>query len=203
MGFAGSVWLREYDIIQYFNTLVFFFFLTEPDNQYGMGTSVERASAMTEYYKRGQYFPGIRINAMDVLAVLSAVKYARQLITGEHGDHQGPILYEYVTYRYSGHSMSDPGIAYRSREELQEKRKQDPLAVLKQRMIELGVNTEDEIRSMDKEVRRYVSEEVQAAQKMDEPPATQDTLYQDIFVRGAEPDYMRGRTAWETYYYAR
>lgn len=168
-----------------------------------MGTSVERASAMTEYYKRGQYFPGIRINAMDVLAVLSAVKYARQLITDEHSEHQGPILYEYMTYRYSGHSMSDPGIAYRSREELQEKRKQDPLAVLKQRMIELGVNTEDEIRSMDKEVRRHVSEEVQTAEKMDEPPATQDTLYQDIFVRGAEPDYMRGRTAWETYYYAR
>ncbi|CRG90812.1 pyruvate dehydrogenase E1 component subunit alpha [Talaromyces islandicus] len=173
------------------------------NNQYGMGTSVERASACTEYYKRGQYFPGIRINAMDVLAVLSAVKYARQLITGELSDHQGPILYEYVTYRYAGHSMSDPGIAYRSREELQEKRKQDPLTVLKHRLVELGVNTEDEIKAMDKEVRRYVNEEVQAAEDMDEPPTTHDTLYQDIFVRGAEPDYMRGRTAWETYYYAR
>jgi pyruvate dehydrogenase E1 component alpha subunit len=168
-----------------------------------MGTSVERASACTDYYKRGQYFPGIRINSMDVLAVLTAVKYARQLITGEYGDHKGPILYEYVTYRYAGHSMSDPGIAYRSREEVQEKRKQDPLTVLKQRLVELGVNTEDELKSMDKEVRRYVKEEVQAAEKMDEPPTTHDTLYQDIFVRGAEPDYMRGRTVGETYYYAK
>jgi pyruvate dehydrogenase E1 component alpha subunit len=167
-----------------------------------MGTSAERSSAMTEYYKRGHYFPGIRINGMDVLAVMSAVKYARRLITEEDSSHEGPLLYEYVTYRYSGHSMSDPGVAYRTREELKEKRKQDPLTVLKERLLELGVNTEDELKSMEKEVRSFVNNEAEAAQKMDDPPPTQDTLYQDVFVRGAEPDHMRGTTVDNTYYYA-
>lgn len=168
-----------------------------------MGTSAERASAMTDYYRRGHYFPGIRINGMDVLAVMCAVKYARRLITGEEGSHEGPLLYEYVTYRYSGHSMSDPGIAYRTREELKEARKQDPLAVLKERLLELGINTEDELKSMEKEVRKFVNDEAQIAQQMDDPPPTQDTLYQDIFVRGAEPAYMRGTTVGNTYYYPR
>ncbi|KUL89494.1 hypothetical protein ZTR_04503 [Talaromyces verruculosus] len=172
------------------------------NNQYGMGTSAERSSAMTDYYKRGHYFPGIRVNGMDVLAVMSAVKYARRLITGEEGSHEGPLLYEFVTYRFAGHSMSDPGIAYRSREELKDARKQDPLTVLKERMTELKVNTEDELKAMEKEIRGHVNAEAEVAQKMDDPPPTQDTLFQDIYVRGAEPPYMRGTTVNNTYYYA-
>lgn len=166
-----------------------------------MGTSAERSSAMTDYYKRGHYFPGIRVNGMDVLAVLSAVKYARRLITGEEGSHEGPLLYEFVTYRFAGHSMSDPGIAYRSREELKDARKQDPLTVFKERLIELKVNTEDELKVMKKEIRGHVNAEAEVAQKMGDPAPTQDTLFQDIFVRGAEPPYMRGTTVGNTYYY--
>lgn len=168
-----------------------------------MGTSVERSSAMTEYYKRGHYIPGIRINGMDVLAIVSAIKYARRLITGEEGSHEGPLLYEYVTYRFSGHSMSDPGIAYRSREELKENRKQDPLTVLKDRLLELNINTEDELKAMEKEIRCFINQEAEAAQDMDDPPPTQDTLYQDIYVRGTEPAWMRGPTVDDTYYYTR
>lgn len=175
--------------------------MQKADNQYGMGTSAERSSAMTDYYKRGHYFPGIRINGMDVLAVMSAVKYARRLITGEEGSHEGPLLYEFDTYRFAGHSMSDPGIAYRSREELKDARKQDPLTVFKERMKELKVNTEDELKAMEKEIRGYVNAEAKVAQKMDDPPPTQDTLFQDIYVRGAEPSYMRGTTVDNTYYY--
>lgn len=98
--------------------------------------------------------------------------------------------------------MSDPGIAYRSREELKDARKQDPLIVLKDRMIELKINTEDELKTMEKEIRAHVNAEAEVALKMDDPPPTQNTLFQDIYVRGAEPPYMRGTTADKTYYYA-
>lgn len=97
--------------------------------------------------------------------------------------------------------MSDPGIAYRTREELKDARKQDPLMVLKELLIELKVNTKDELKAMEKEIRGHVNAEAEAAQKMDNPPPTQDTLFQDIFVRGAEPPYMRGTTVDNTYYY--
>ncbi|KAL1983747.1 hypothetical protein VTN96DRAFT_9919 [Rasamsonia emersonii] len=169
------------------------------NNQYGMGTSAERASAMTDYYKRGHYIPGLRVNGMDVLAVLVAVRYGCDYVRAGNG----PLVYEYVTYRYAGHSMSDPGVIYRTREELQEKRKQDPLTVLKTKLIEWDVNTEDELKALDKEVRNEVNEAVAEAEKMPDPPPTPNTLFQDIYVRGSEPAYMRGRTVDETYYYPR
>lgn len=167
------------------------------DNQYGMGTSAERASAMTDYYKRGHYIPGLRVNGMDVLAVLVAVRYGCDYVRAGNG----PLVYEYVTYRYAGHSMSDPGVIYRTREELQEKRKQDPLTVLKTKLVEWGVNTEDELKALDKDVRNEVNEAVAEAEKMPDPPPTPEILFQDVYVRGSEPVYMRGRTVDETYYY--
>lgn len=80
------------------------------DNKYGMGTAANRSSAITDYYKRGQYIPGIKINGMDVLAVKAAVEYSKKYCL--EGDGR-PLVHEYVTYRYGGHSMSDPGTTYR------------------------------------------------------------------------------------------
>lgn len=153
---------------------------------------------MTEYYKRGQYIPGLKINGMDVLAVQAAVKFGREYTIAGHG----PLVFEFVTYRYGGHSMSDPGTTYRTREEIQRMRStQDPIAGLKQRLVDLGISTEEELKGIDKEARAYVDAEVKEAEEMAFPDPTNKVLYEDIYVRGSEPKWMRGRTVDETFYY--
>lgn len=163
-----------------------------------MGTAANRSSALTDYYKRGQYIPGLKVNGMDVLAVKAAVKYGKEWTTAGHG----PLVLEYVTYRYGGHSMSDPGTTYRTREEIQRMRStNDPIAGLKTKLIDWEVTTEDELKAIDKEARSAVDAEVAEAEKMLEPEATPKILFEDIYVRGSEPQFMRGRTPDENYYY--
>lgn len=125
------------------------------NNGYGMGTSAERASANVEYYTRGDYVPGLWVDGMDVLAVREATRFAV-----EHASKgQGPILLEMATYRYSGHSMSDPGTSYRSRDEIQEVRqKRDPITSFKERIITCGLVTDAEIKAIDGEVKKEVDE---------------------------------------------
>ena len=163
-----------------------------------MGTAVNRASALTDYYKRGQYIPGLKVNGMDVLAVKAAVEHGKRFnLAG-----QGPLVLEYVTYRYGGHSMSDPGTTYRTREEIQRMRStNDPIAGLKQKLLDWGVVGEEELKGIDKDARSYVDGEVAEAEKMAVPEPTQKILYEDIYVRGSEPAWLRGRTPDETYYY--
>ncbi|KAH8894972.1 hypothetical protein GQ53DRAFT_779789 [Thozetella sp. PMI_491] len=168
------------------------------NNKYGMGTSAARSSALTDYYKRGQYIPGLKVNGMDVLAVQAAVKYGKKW--AEEGN--GPLVLEYVTYRYGGHSMSDPGTTYRTREEIQRMRStNDPIAGLKQHILDWSVATEDELKAIDKEARAHVAEEVEIAQKMAAPEATPKILFEDIYVKGTEPQYIRGRTTDEAFYF--
>ena len=163
-----------------------------------MGTSAARSSALTDYYKRGQYIPGIKVNGMDVLATKAAVKYGKDYaISGN-----GPLVYEYVTYRYGGHSMSDPGTTYRSREEIQRMRStQDPIQGLKQKILDWGVMSEEDLKGLDKSARAHVDEEVAIAEKMPLPENNSRILFEDIYVRGSEPRWMRGRTVDETFYY--
>lgn len=122
------------------------------NNGYGMGTSAERSSSNTEYYKRGDVLPGLWIDGMDVLAVKEGTRYAI-----DHALNKGPIVLETATYRYSGHSMSDPGTSYRSRDEIQEVRqKRDPITSFKDRIIETGLVTADELKKIDVEVKKEV-----------------------------------------------
>ncbi|KAG5991097.1 alpha subunit of pyruvate dehydrogenase [Claviceps lovelessii] len=169
------------------------------NNKYGMGTSAARSSALTDYYKRGQYIPGLKVNGMDVLAVKAAVKHGKEWTAAG----KGPMVLEYVTYRYGGHSMSDPGTTYRTREEIQRMRStNDPIAGLKQKILDWKVTTEDDLKKIDKEARSHVNEEVAIAEAMAVPEAKPSILFEDIYAPGSEPSYIRGRTPDETFYFA-
>ncbi|XP_041750197.1 pyruvate dehydrogenase E1 component subunit alpha, mitochondrial isoform X2 [Coregonus clupeaformis] len=160
------------------------------NNQYGMGTSVERSAASTEYYKRGDYIPGLRVDGMDVLCVREATKFA--------ADHcrsgKGPILMELQTYRYHGHSMSDPGVSYRTREEIQEVRsKSDPISMLKDRMLSNNMASIEELKEIDIAVRKEIEDAAQFATTDPEPPL--DDLCSHIFAND-QPFEVRGATPW-------
>lgn len=135
---------------------------------------------------------------MDVLATKAAVQYGKEYAINGNG----PLVFEYVTYRYGGHSMSDPGTTYRSREEIQRMRStHDPIAGLKQKILEWSVMTEDDLKNLDKSARAMVDEEVAIAEAMPHPENSSRNLFEDIYVRGSEPKWMRGRTVDETFYY--
>ncbi|WAR07517.1 ODPA-like protein [Mya arenaria] len=113
------------------------------NNGYGMGTSAGRSSASSQYYTRGDYIPGIWVDGMDVLAVRECFRWAK-----EYSIKNGPLVVEAATYRYHGHSMSDPGTSYRTRDEIQEVReRKDPILKLKNRMIENGLATAEELKA--------------------------------------------------------
>ncbi|ETW86345.1 hypothetical protein HETIRDRAFT_471745 [Heterobasidion irregulare TC 32-1] len=166
------------------------------NNKYGMGTSAERSSSNTEYYTRGDKIPGIQANGMDIVASSQAVKHAREwAISGK-----GPLLLEFVTYRYGGHSMSDPGTTYRTREEVQRMRStQDPIRGLERYIEEWGVATAEELKKIDKEGKAIVDKAVEEAKASPEPALVD--LWTDIYYKGTEPPFMRGREREEVHHY--
>jgi len=145
------------------------------NNGFGMGTSAERSSASTEYYTRVDYVPGIWINGMDVVAVREATKFAADYIRSG----KGPLVLDCATYRYSGHSMSDPGTSYRTREQVQQVRqKRDPITGFKEQVIELGLATAEEFKPIDAAVRKETEDCLATARNDPEP--TLDELYAHI-----------------------
>ena len=147
------------------------------NNQYAMGTSVNRASAEDQLYKRGESFriPGLQVDGMDVLAVRAAAETAVEWVRGG----KGPILLELKTYRYRGHSMSDPA-KYRSREEVQSVRdKSDPIEAVKRELGAAGVS-DDELKKIDNEIKRIVAESADFAEQSPEPDPSE--LFTDILV---------------------
>lgn len=147
------------------------------NNQYAMGTSTARSSAETEFHRRGTAFriPGMEVNGMDVLEVRQAAEIAFKHVR----DGKGPVLMECNTYRYRGHSMSDPA-KYRTREEVQDVREhKDPIEGLKKALLESGC-TEDELKAIDKDIRKTVTEAADFAENSPEPDASE--LYTDVLV---------------------
>ncbi|MFC0305339.1 pyruvate dehydrogenase (acetyl-transferring) E1 component subunit alpha [Rhizorhabdus histidinilytica] len=147
------------------------------NNQYAMGTSVNRASAEDQLYRRGESFriPGIQVDGMDVLAVRGAAEEAVAWVRAG----KGPILLELKTYRYRGHSMSDPA-KYRSRDEVQSVRdKSDPIDHLKKELEAAGVS-EDDLRKLEKDIRAIVTEAADFAEQSPEPEP--EELYTDVLV---------------------
>ncbi|KAF5093666.1 hypothetical protein D0Z03_002324 [Geotrichum reessii] len=166
------------------------------NNKYGMGTAAARSSALTDYYKRGQYIPGLKINGMDAIAVYQGTKFAKEWTSSG----KGPIVLEYETYRYGGHSMSDPGTTYRTREEIQHMRSDsDPIAGLKNRLLSLGIATEEELKRVDKEARAYVDKETVEAEASPPPAAEPKILFEDVYVPGTELPVLRGRIPQENW----
>src|SRR4051812_6820528 len=154
------------------------------NNQFGMGTALERHSAVTDLSRKAEGFgvPGSRCDGMDVLDVHSAIGEA---LRKAREDRQ-PQLVEAVTYRFRGHSMADPE-EYRTKDQVEEWRKRDPINVFKQRMVDDGMISDDDFKALDEAAVKRVDEAVAFAD--DSPFPDLDSLYDDIYVYG---DQVKG-----------
>ena len=147
------------------------------NNQYAMGTSVERSSSETHFYKRGASFriPGYEVDGMDVLAVRAAAEDGIDFVRSGNG----PIILEMKTYRYRGHSMSDPA-KYRTRDEVQKMRTDhDPIDHLGETLVSTGAATEDDLKAIDREIKDIVSDAADFAQDSPEPDAAE--LFTEVY----------------------
>ncbi len=148
------------------------------NNQYAMGTSVNRSSSEDQLYRRGESFrvPGLQVDGMDVCEVRGATDVAVDWVRSG----KGPILLEMKTYRYRGHSMSDPA-KYRSREEVAAVReKSDPIEHTKRDIIASGAADEAKLKDIEKEVRAIVADAADFAESAPEPDARE--LFTDVLV---------------------
>lgn len=149
------------------------------NNEYGMGTSIERSSFNTEYYTMGNKIPGIQVDGMNLLAIKETMGKAKEHVS----NGSGPLVVEFKTYRYHGHSMSDPGITYRDRQEITEVRQtRDPINMLKNIMIEEDLATEDELKTLEKEAKKYVKQELASAKESSLPD--DNSLFTKIYSKG-------------------
>jgi pyruvate dehydrogenase E1 component alpha subunit len=155
------------------------------NNQYAMGTSVARTSNVVDIYKLADAYdmPGDSVDGMDPEAVHEAV--ARAVKRARAGD--GPTLLEMKTYRYKGHSMSDPQ-KYRTKEEVEEYKDRDPIEVVKQKLLTEFGQTEADIEVINERVRLEVEESVKFAE--DSPWPSDDELLKDVYIQQDYPFIM-------------
>lgn len=148
------------------------------NNQYSMGTSIARHCSTKELYKRGESFgiPGIQIDGMDILEVMKKGKEAVDFVRNGNG----PILIEMKTYRYRGHSMSDPG-NYRTKEEVSDMRENnDPINKYRDYLINSKICKEEELKLIEKEIKQIMDETVEFAQNSPEPSEAE--LFTEVYV---------------------
>jgi pyruvate dehydrogenase E1 component alpha subunit len=151
------------------------------NNGYAMGTSVKRSSNVTELYTLGESYdiPSAPVDAMNVEAVHEAVaEAAKRARAGE-----GPTLLEFRTYRYKGHSMSDPA-KYRTKEELEDYKSKDPIEQVKATILDRKIATEQELEEIDNKIKEQVNEAVKFAEES--PYPTPEEAFRDVY---AQKDY--------------
>ena len=146
------------------------------NNQFGMGTAVHRVSAVEDFAVKASGFdmPGMTLDGMNVVSVHEGIAEARAKAIKD----ETPILIDIKTYRYKGHSMSDPA-KYRTRDELESYQEQDPILLLKALMMDAKMISEDEYKKMDDELKAVVQESVDFAEASDQPAL--ETMYEDIY----------------------
>jgi len=162
------------------------------NNHYGMGTAQDRHSASTEFYKRGDYIPGVHVDGMDILAVREATRFAIDYCSKQE---KGPLVFEISTYRYHGHSMSDPGTSYRTRDEVQEVRQtRDPITGFRDRLVGAELAEVSELKAIEIEVKKAVDADVKKAKTDGEIGA--EELFYDIYENNLEGK-IRGVAPWD------
>jgi pyruvate dehydrogenase E1 component alpha subunit len=154
------------------------------NNQFGMGTALERHSAVTDLLRKGEGFgvPGMRCDGMDVVDTYAVTSEALRIAR----DERRPVLVEAVTYRFRGHSMADPE-EYRTKEQVDAWRKRDPIAVFGDQLVAAGMLDEEEREAMDRETIERIDQAVAFADASPHP--SPNDLYDDIYVLG---DQVRG-----------
>src|SRR5206468_1114501 len=148
------------------------------NNRYGMGTSIDRASSVKDLYQRASAYgvPRREVNGMDLVAVRTVLGEAVDRARKE----KRPTLIEAETYRYRGHSMSDPG-KYRTKEEVEEMMKSDPVLMWGKRLLDQERFTQAELDAVDKQVLAEIDAAVEFVEQSPDPP--QESLYEDVYVR--------------------
>jgi len=152
------------------------------NNKYGMGTDISRVTNVTDLYKKGAAFdmPSSQVDGMDVEEVHKALKKAAD----DARKNNVPQLIEMVTYRYKGHSISDPA-KYRTKEELDDYKQKDPIEKLKTVILDKGYLSEDEMKDIKKEGKEIVKEAIDFADNSEFPSAGE--LYNDVYVQEDYP----------------
>jgi len=156
------------------------------NNQYGMGTKVEKASAVSEIRQKAEGYgmPNSRVDGMDLLEVHAAAKDALKYVRKE-----GPYLLEVVTYRYRGHSMGDPE-RYREGEEIERWKEDDPIGVLQRHLFKKKAASDEELRELEAQVEEEITEAIRFAESSPEPAP--EELYEDIYI-----DFDARETSWQ------
>jgi len=158
---------------------------TIENNHYGMGTSVERASAQTDLMAKFRGTPGINVDGQDTFLMRETTKWCKNFAI-EHG----PLFLEIDTYRYQGHSMSDPGITYRKKEEIEEfKHERDCIDKIKKIILEHSFATEKELKAIERNIRANIEADIEKIKK--DPMPAMNEQFTNIYVNN-EPHFIRG-----------
>ncbi|QEK39622.1 pyruvate dehydrogenase (acetyl-transferring) E1 component subunit alpha [Candidatus Sneabacter namystus] len=148
------------------------------NNGYAMGTSVERSTGMTDLYKRGESLgiEGMRVDGMKIDVLYEAFCELSHKVRNDNC----PYLLEAETYRYKGHSMSDPGF-YRSKEEVAQYKESDPIAYAKEKILEMGIKTESQLKEIEKSIKDRIKAAVDFAENSEFPNIL--NLREDVFTK--------------------